>query len=210
MINKRVKEGITKFKTQNKQIKFCLGTLALMTMCVVLLIISTFTQIKIDATESIGMNFEFEYIPQIPIVMFVTALLGDRWGFLTILIYIILGLTPYFPIFALGGGLSYIFQYSFGYIFGYIFAVVFAGKELKKEKSFFNIIFASLKGVALIHIIGILYLTIIALIKHDSVDYIKNMIFYRSLSKILYDIVFSIISIIIAKGCRKVLWLIMG
>lgn len=210
MINKRVKEGITKFKTQNKQIKFCLGTLALMTMCVVLLIISTFTQIKIDTSESIGMNFEFEYIPQIPIVMFVTALLGDRWGFLTILIYIILGLTPYFPIFALGGGLSYIFQYNFGYIFGYIFAVVFAGKELKKEKSFFNIIFASLKGVALIHIIGILYLTIIALIKHDSVDYIKNMIFYRSLSKILYDIVFSIISIIIAKGCRKVLWLIMG
>ena len=43
MINKRVKEGIKKIHTPGSQIKFCLGTIALMLLCLMLLIIATFT-----------------------------------------------------------------------------------------------------------------------------------------------------------------------
>ena len=112
MLNKRLKEELRNIKNKDTRIKFCLGTLSLMAMCIALLIISTFTQIKFSGVDT-GINtyLKFEYIPQIPIVLFIAALLGESFGLLTILIYIILGLTPNYPIFGMGGGLSYIFQY---------------------------------------------------------------------------------------------------
>ena len=214
MVNKRVKAGINKFRSENKRIRFCLGTLALVAMCVVLLVISTFTQIKINfnipSEVGLGSYLKFEYIPQIPVVIFIATLLGECWGLLAILIYIILGLTPWFPVFALGGVLSYIFQYNFGYIFAYILAVLLTAKELKKEHTILTIIFAVLFGVLSIHVIGTLYMAIIALLRHDSFEFIANWVYYQSVSKILYDIVFGILALIIAKGCRKILWLIMG
>ena len=121
-----------------------------------------------------------------------------------------MGLTPWFPVFALGGGASYIFQYNFGYIFAYIFSVILCAKELKRGNGILNIIFAMLYGVLTIHVIGIIYMIIIALIRHDSFQFMQNWIYYQSLSKILYDIIFGILAILLAKGCRKMLWLVMG
>lgn len=214
MMNKRVKEGINKFRSENKRIRFCLGTLALVAICVAFLIIATFTQIKINfnlpSEMGVGNYLKFEYIPQIPVVIFIATLLGECWGLLAVLIYIILGLTPWFSLFALGGGLSYIFQYNFGYIFAYIFAVLLTAKELKKNHTILTMLCAVLFGVLSVHVIGTIYMAIIALIRHDSFEFIANWVYYQSLSKILYDIVFGILALIIAKGCRKILWLIMG
>lgn len=214
MMNKRVKAGIKKFHSENGRIRFCLGTLALVFFCVVLLIIATFTQIKMNfniPTEvGLGNYLKFEYIPQIPVVIFIAALLGECWGLLVILIYIFLGLTPWFPIFALGGGLSYVFQYNFGYIFAYIFAVILTAGELKKNNSILTLIKAVLYGVLSVHVIGTIYMAIVALFRHDSIYFVSNWIYYQSLSKILYDIVFGILALLVAKGCRKILWLIMG
>ena len=214
MMNKRVKEDIKKFRSENKRIKFCLGTLALVAICVVLLIMATFTQIKINfnipSEVGLGTYLKFEYIPQIPVVIFIATLLGECWGLLAVLIYILLGLTPWYPVFALGGGLSYIFQYNFGYIFAYILAVLLTAKQLKKEHTILTMLSAVLVGVLSIHVVGTIYMTIIALIRHDSLDFVANWVYYQSLSKMLYDIVFGILALIIAKGCRKILWLIMG
>lgn len=211
MINKRVKAGIKKFHTKNPRIKFCLGTLALVAICVMFLIIATFTQIKISGSD-IGLDnyLKFEYIPQIPVVLFIATLLGECWGLLTILLYIGFGLTGIYPVFALGGGFSYIFQYNFGYIFAFIFSVLLVSKEIKKDTPILNMILAVVYGVGIIHLIGIFYAVIIALIKHDSLDYITNLIYYQSISKILYDFVFGFLAILIAKGCRRLLWIIMG
>ena len=210
MMNKRVKEGIKKFHTKNPRVKFCLGTLALVGLCVMFLIIATFTQIKFDV-PNVGLEnyLKFEYIPQIPVVLFTATLLGECWGLLAILLYIGFGLTNIYPVFALGGGFSYIFQYSFGYIFAYIFSVLLVSKQFKKGNSVLNMIFALLYGVCIIHVIGIVYAIVIALIKQDSFDYIVNLIYYQSFSKILYDLVFGFIAILIAKGARRLLWLIM-
>lgn len=214
MMNKRLKAGIKKFHKENTKIRFCIGTLALMFFCLVLLVIATFTQIKINfniPTEAgLGSYLKFEYIPQIPVVIFIATLLGECWGLLTILIYIFLGLTSLFPVFALGGGLSYVFQYNFGYIFAYIPAVIMTAQELKKNKGIWTMLLAVLYGVVVVHVIGIIYMSIIALFRHDSIQFIGNWVYYQSLSKILYDIVFGILALIVAKGCRKVLWLIMG
>lgn len=213
MINRRVKEEIKSFHVPDKKIKFCLGALALLSICILLLVISTFTQIKINfnsANTSTGSYLIFEYIPQIPAVLFIAGLLGESWGLACILIYLILGLTPWFSLFALGGGLGYIFQYNFGYIFAYIFAVILSTRELNKGNSIVNILFAVLFGVLSIHLIGAVYMIIAALIRHDNLDFIANWIYYQSLSKILYDIVFSTLALLLAKACRKILWLIMS
>ena len=203
MINKRVKAELKKFHKENHHIKFCLGIIAIITFCIVLLIVSTFTQIKINFNipeNSINTYLKFEYIPQIPIVLFIAAILGECWGLIAILIYIIMGLTSFFPIFALGGGMPYIFQYNFGYIFSFIFAVIITAKELKGRNSIFQIIKAVLYGIFIIHIIGIIYMIVIAVLRHDSIDFIKNWIYYQSVSKLLYDIVFGFIAVIIARG----------
>ncbi len=213
MINKRVKEGIKQFHKPNPRIRFCLGTIALIAVCVMLLIIATFTQIKMNFNipeNGIISYLKFEYIPQIPCVLFIAALLGECWGLFAVLIYIIMGLTHLYPVFALGGGLSYIFQYNFGYIFGYIFAVLLTSKELKNGNSVLHILLAAFYGIFIIHLIGIVYMTIIALLRQDSWDFITNMIYFQSLSKLLYDIVFGFIAILIAKSCRRLLWIIMG
>ena len=89
MMNKRVKEGIKKFHTKNPRVKFCLGTLALVGLCVMFLIIATFTQIKFDVPNAgISEYLRFEYIPQIPVVLFTATLLGECWGLLATLLYI--------------------------------------------------------------------------------------------------------------------------
>ncbi len=213
MMNKRVKEEIKKFHNENYKIKFCLGTLSLVWLCLFILIIATFTQIKINFNipdNGLHSYLKFEYIPQIPVILFIAGLLGETWGLITVLLYIIIGLIPYYPVFALGGGLSYIFQYNFGYIFSYIFAVIITGKQLNKSNNVLNIILSVIYGITLIHVIGIFYLTVIALLRHDSFEFIKNLIYYQSVSKILYDIVFGFIALLIAKGIRKVLWLLIG
>ncbi|MBQ9246602.1 biotin transporter BioY [bacterium] len=213
MMNKRVKAGIKKIHKPNQQIRFCLGTLVLVLFCVLLLIIGTFTQIKINFNlpdTGLVSYLKFEYIPQIPVVLFIAALLGEFWGLVTVLVYIIMGLTPWYPVFGLGGGLSYVFQYNFGYIFAYIFAIFLTNKVMKQGNSIINTLFAVLCGVAIIHVIGIFYMTVIAILRHDSWDFISNLIYFQSFAKILYDIVFSFLAVLIAKGCRKLLWIFMG
>jgi len=213
MLNKRVREGIRKIHKPPFRIKFCLGTLAIISLCVLLLVIATFSQIKISFNipdMGISSYLKFEYIPQIPVVLFISALLGGYWGLIAVLTYIVLGLTPMFPVFALGGGPAYVFQYNFGYIFGFLFAVVISAKMLKKNSNIWDIIFAVLYGVSLIHIIGIAYLTIIALLRHDPFNFICSLIYYQSVSKILYDLVFGFIAVLIAKGLKKILWIFLG
>lgn len=212
MLNKRLKEGIRKIHKPAPKARLSLGTLAVVSLCTLLLTVATFTQIKMSFNiPDLGIYsyLKFEYIPQIPVVLFIAALLGEFWGMFTILVYIILGLTPFYPVFALGGGLSYIFRYSFGYIFGFLFAVVVTSKRLRKSNSFWNIFFSVLAGVSVIHITGIIYMCIIAALRHDSTDFMLNMIYYQTFAKLIYDIVFGFIAVLTGKLCRKICWIIL-
>ena len=158
MINKRIKEEIRRIKRPQKQLKLSLGTIAIIFACLILLVIATFTQIKLNFSlpdSSIVSTLNFEYIPHIPVVVFIAALLGIRWGVFTVLLYILLGLSPWYPIFGLGGGLSYIFQYNFGYISAFLFAAYVCAGELRKGNSMLYIIKAVFFSVLIIHIIGI-------------------------------------------------------
>ena len=212
-----------KIKQQKKQIegiRLSLGSIILLLFCTFLIIIATF--IQLDVTHFIipsgifkgePLNFKdflftYKFIPQIPTVLFVGALLGRKYGICSITLYIILGLFI-IPVFALGGGFKYIFEYSFGYILAYIPAVFFADSILKSGFTVKNMLKSVFVGVLTIHLIGIFYMLFIALLKHEGLVFMGSWILAQSGIKIIYDLIFSFIGVFLAKYTKIILWFFM-
>ncbi|MDD3236626.1 MAG: biotin transporter BioY [Candidatus Gastranaerophilales bacterium] len=225
-MTKRIKSQFKEIRHSNEKVRFTLGTLTLVALCTFLIIISTFTQfsfnhycIPLEAffhpirfSDSGGPLVQlkyYEYIPQLPVIAYIAALLGPIYGLISVVLYLILGLS-FFPVFALGGGIKYVLQYSFGYILAYIPAVVIMARCLRKHFSYKDAFKASFWGVLTIHIIGIFYTIIMALIKREPYQFILEWIAIQSLFKFIYDLIFCFIAIILARITKKFLWIIMG
>ena len=224
-MSKRVQKQLNSFKYKGEPIKITFGTLVMTGICILLLIVATFTQITIyhpcipldtlnflayEHTDSEILHHfvkKYEYIPQIPVVFFIVSLMGRKFGMFAIILYIILGL--FFPIFALGGGLSYLFEYGFGYILAYLPAVFFAGTILKGKPDFLRIILIAIIGVLTIHILGVLYMLFIATLRHAPMELVTGWILSQSGVQICYDVFFTVAGIWLGKEARKLLWIVM-
>ncbi len=213
------------FKYNGEPVRMTLGTVILTCLCVFLIVIATFTQISFthliipaDFMNYIGGDFTgetkqhffkyYRYIPQIPVILFIAAFLGKLFGVIAVFVYIAIGLFVY-PVFALGGGPSYVFDYNFGYIFAYIPAVFFAASILKNGFTIKNILQAAFVAVLTIHFIGILYTLLIGAISQTSNTFLFGWIIAQSGLKIVYDFIFSVISILIAEWVKRFLWITM-
>jgi len=226
-MTKRIANQLKTFKFDNQSLKLNIGTLVLVGLCAFLIVIATFTQfdfnhfiIPLDWFSYVDKSFRdptvyahflkhYRYIPQIPTVMFVVALLGRRFGISSVLIYILVGLFLA-PVFALGGGFDYVFEYGFGYILAYIPAVFFAGSIVKSGLTYRNMAQATLVGVLTIHAFGILYMLFMATLKGETSSLIMGWMAAQSGVKILYDILFGFLAMVIAKYTKKALWYAIG
>ena len=139
---------------------------------------------------------------QMLIVLLLPMVFGIRVSFLGILLYIILGLFG-LPIFANGGGLSYVLQPTFGYIVGYLFSAIFTGFVSKKFKGFLGNFIGGLAGLFVIYIIGVSYL-------YYNINFIQNKPFAFSTAlkigffvPIGFDIIKLIIAAFIATKIKK-------
>lgn len=207
-------------KIQVEGIRLSFGSLLLILCCTFLIILATFTQFNVNhfvipsgvfSGEQLDIHdfiHTYKLIPQVPVIMFIGAFLGRKFGIMSALLYILLGLFV-IPVFALGGGPKYLLEYSFGYILAYIPAIFFAGSILKSGFTNRNMLHASLVGVLTIHIIGVLYMLFIACLKHDGGAFMGGWIYSQSGIKILYDFIFSFASIFIAKYAKIILWFFM-
>jgi len=205
------------FRKSNENIRFSLGTLVLMVFCTFLLIVSTFITIDVfypvvpTAQDRVnGLTIDsffkmFTIIPQIPAVIFVGALLGRKLGLTSVIFYILTGLFL-LPVFALGGGIGYVFWYGFGYIFAYMPAVWFLGTSIKDGLNLKSISLGVLWAVLIIHIVGILYMTVIALLKGDGWNFIKGWIINQSGWKVLFDYILGFALVYFTKLLKPVLW----
>lgn len=192
-----------------RKIKVPLLNIVLVVFCAILLTVATFINLNIKhfilpmsifSLSSPSLEdfiFSFNLIPQIPVLMFICAALGRKMTLTSVILYILAGIFIA-PIFGLGGGLKYVFEYGFGYLLAYIPAVILAGKLLKKY-TFLEMITATLVGVLTIHFIGILYMIVIALLKHSGGNFIAGWISAQSGLKILYDIISSFVLVLIGK-----------
>lgn len=205
-----------RLEKKQRKIRIPLLNIILILFCTLLIIGSTFVNIdlkhyylplEIFSNKSLtteDLIYNFPIIPQIPVIMFICAAIGKRMAITSTVIYIILGLCS-LPIFALGGGIRYIAQFGFGYILAYIPAVAIAGSILQKKYSFKNMIVATLCGVLTIHLCGIIYMSVIALLKHEGSAFIYGWICAQSGLKVIYDIVLSFICILIGKYLHSAL-----
>ena len=220
MTNNTAAPKIRVVKKQVEGIRLSFGSLLLILCCTFLIILATFTQFNVNhfvipsgvfSGEQLDIHdfiHTYKLIPQVPVIMFIGAFLGRKFGIMSALLYILLGLFV-IPVFALGGGPKYLLEYSFGYILAYIPAIFFAGSILKSGFTNRNMLHASLVGVLTIHIIGVLYMLFIACLKHDGGAFMGGWIYSQSGIKILYDFIFSFASIFIAKYAKIILWFFM-
>lgn len=204
-------------KKNNDNIRVSLGSLVLMLFCTFLLIVSTFITLDVfypvlpAAQERVnGLTLESFYktyllIPQVPAVIFVGALLGRKLGVTSVVFYILIGLF-FLPVFALGGGLGYFLQYGFGYILAYIPAVWVLGATLKNGFEFKNVLLGVLYAVTIIHVFGLFYMSVIAIIKGDGWSFIKTWLINQSGIKIFVDFVLGFAFVYFTKLLRPLLW----
>lgn len=90
------------------------------------------------------------------------VLLGSRKGLISQLLYVGIGLAGV-PIFTKGGGLGYIFEPTFGYLIGFIICAFIVGKltERQERVTFINVFLPAVLGIAIVYIIGVLYMYMI-------------------------------------------------
>ena len=89
------------------------------------------------------------------------TLLGKKYGALSQAVYVLLGLVGV-PIFALGGGFSYVFQPTFGFLLGLIPSAWVIGSLAKRPLTFWRSVVAMLAGLAVLYAIGVPYMALIA------------------------------------------------
>ena len=122
--------------------------------------VGAFIRVPIGPT-SITLQFFFSALAGI--------LLGVKWGVFSQVLYVGLGLLG-FPIFTMGGGLSYLVQPSFGFLLGLIPTAWVIGRLTEKENGRWRIALACLAGLAVLYLIGLPYMYLIMkLYLHKSI-----------------------------------------
>lgn len=96
---------------------------------------------------------------QVLFVIMAGIILGPKLGFVSQIAYIAIGLIG-LPIFAMGGGPSYVFQPSFGFLLGFAVAAFVVGKIAEKSRplTIKKLMLAGIAGLASIYAIGLPYL----------------------------------------------------
>ena len=112
--------------------------------------IGAFIQVPVPYMDYFTLQFFF--------VLLSGMLLGGRLGAISVGTYVVLGLFG-LPVFAAGGGISYVLRPSFGYLLGFIAASFVTGtlSKLLKAKGFGGFLAAALSGFVVTYAIGITY-----------------------------------------------------
>lgn len=201
------------------------GSLTISLLCVLLLVIATFTIVPVgiyspeilsepekyfSSINNVLLTlYSHLYSPQIPVAVFAGALLGPRLGTFSMVLYILLGLLG-FPVFCNGAGLAYIYEPTFGFIIGFVFSAYCVGKIFDNKIKSLNIIFAVIIGVLIAHFTGIFYMVANLYLNHYSIDAIRNWVWNLSLVNMPYDFIFGLILCSLARPIRGILWLAMN
>ena len=123
--------------------------LILCALFVSLIVVGTFIKIPVPVVP-----FTLQFL----FTMLAGILLGGKLGAASVCIYIAMGLLG-FPVFAEGGGLSYIFKPSFGYIIGFAVASYVTGVMANKvpNPGYKRLLLANFTGLVIVYTFGMIY-----------------------------------------------------
>lgn len=136
-------------------------------------------------------------------VLFVTLaglLLGKNLGAISAFTYMLIGLLGV-PVFTQGGGLGYLAQPTFGYIIGFVVGAYVTGAIIHGEKkpSFKKLLLASLAGLAVVYIFGMVYFYLISNFVLGTGIGLWPLFLYCFLLVVPGDLVLCILASILAK-----------
>lgn len=112
--------------------------------------IGAFIQIPVPGMDYFTLQFLF--------VLLAGFLLGSKLGLLSVSVYLLLGLVG-LPIFAAGGGVTYIFRPSFGFLLAFAVTAFVVGflTERVKKKNYVNYLLIAFSGFVITYAIGLVY-----------------------------------------------------
>ncbi len=133
-------------------------------------------------------------------------LLGGKHGAISVGIYILLGLAGV-PVFAEGGGISYVFMPTFGYLIGFMIGTFVTGTMagIHKNKSFAFTLFANFVGLLIVYLCGMAYYYIIGNYVIDSPIGIWPLFLYCFILAVPGDIVLCIFAAILTARLKPIL-----
>jgi len=103
------------------------------------------------------LRIPFPFVPltlQVLIVLLAGFTLGPKYGMLSQVLYLFLGLAG-LPVFSSGGGLGSVFSPSFGYLLSYPAAAWIVGRiSLKEDGGVLRFGLAACAGIAMIYLLG--------------------------------------------------------
>ncbi len=145
-------------------------------------------------------------IPHLPITLQLAfallagLVLGGRLGFLSIAVYIIMGLLG-LPVFTEGGGFGYIFKPQFGYIIGFAVAAYVTGKIANKVRApgYKRLLAANFAGIATIYVFGMVYFYLISKLYLGTPIGIVPLFIYCFFIPISTDILLGILATLLGK-----------
>ena len=143
--------------------------------------------ISIPSNENYLKTTELPVNWQIPIILFLTILFSRDMIIKSYTIYLTLGLF-FLPIFNDGGSLGYILTPNFGFLLGIYPMIIYINKLNSKNKiSIFKFIFYGIISLLILHLIGIIYMTVKLLI-FNRIELILYIIGKYSLANLPFQI----------------------
>ncbi len=125
---------------------------------------------------------------QIPALLLCSLVSGPRSGVIAAVAYLTVGIF-YLPVFHGGGGYEYISQPGFSYLTGFIPASWLSG-QISKQRGMNNLLLltlAALSGLLMIHIFGIISLSIGSILNLWSIG-LADLLFNYSLTPLISQI----------------------
>jgi biotin transport system substrate-specific component len=108
---------------------------------------------------------------QIGAILLVGCMAGRNAAALSQIAYLILGLSG-FQIFAQGGGLVYLKEPTFGYLLGFLPGAWICGHiAFQQQRRLDNLIMSCLWGLGAIHLVGLVYLTVLSIFRITSANW---------------------------------------
>ncbi len=162
-----------------------------------------------DGNDWMGYSF------QLPLALFIGAFLGPFLGSGSILLFLLGGLLMY-PVFANGGGLTYVLQPGFGYLAGMLALAYLNGKTFHKvfqkheaQSRSLKLLAVAASSVVVVHLLGLIYLTGLAVSGQVAWGDWPGYALRLSLEPFAYDLAATALLLCLVRQLRLCLWVVL-
>ncbi|MBQ7515581.1 MAG: biotin transporter BioY [Schwartzia sp.] len=131
-------------------------------------------------------------------------LLGPRLGATAVLVYIMLGLMGV-PVFASGGGPSYVLQPTFGYLLGFVVQAWFCGWAARRREApgFRYLLGVNVVGMAIVYAFGLVYFYVVSNYVIDAPVSVWWVVLYCGILQVVPDFLLCLAAAQAAVKCAR-------